>query len=225
MLAECEGFDRPALADTLAQSSVDLGLSLSPTQRNQLLDFLFLLCKWNVVYNLTAIRKPEEMLSRHVLDSLAVVALVRRLAPKSLLDVGSGAGLPGIPIAIVLPEVAVTLVDAVRKKVAFQLQVRGELGLSIHPVHTRVEALTFRKTFDCVISRAFSDLRDLVGSSALKVAPGGVLVAMKAQSPTAEIEQVQRDWRVREVVNLSVPQLDAQRCAVVLERASDAGQG
>ena len=222
-MPECEGFDRPALADRLAQSNVDLGLNLSTTQRNQLLDFLFLLCKWNAVYNLTAIRNPDEMLIRHILDSLAAVAVVRRLAPKSLLDVGSGAGLPGIPIAIALPEVAVTLVDAVRKKIAFQLQVRGELGLSIHSIHTRVEALTFNETFDCVISRAFSDLEDLVSSSAERVAPGGVLVAMKAQSPLAEIEHLPRDWRVREVVNLTVPGLNAPRCAVILERAANVG--
>jgi len=220
VVGDPEGFDRPALSRGLAQGCLQLDLFLTERQQGQLLDYLSLLSKWNAVYNLTAIRKPKDMLSGHVLDSLTVVPLVRQLAPKSLLDVGSGAGLPGIPIAIAVPSIAVTLVDAVRKKVAFQLQVKAELALPITAIHARVEALTIDKTFDCVISRAFSDLKDLVWSSGGRVAPGGVLVAMKGLLPASEIEQLQREWNVRDVVNLSVPEMAAQRCAVVLERAA-----
>ena len=197
-----------------------LGLTLSQAQLNQLLDYLALLQKWNRVYNLTAVRDPQDMLRQHLLDSLAVVpALTRELQHQgktnhtALLDVGAGAGLPGVVIAVCCPDVRVVCVDAVAKKMAFVRQVAVALGLTnLQAVHGRVEQLP--DVYDVVCSRAFASLADFVRWSRHLVAPGGCWMAMKGQRPDAEIAALPADVRVFHVEQLVVPGLDAQRCIV-----------
>lgn len=211
---------RAELAVQLHEGLAALGVSADGAQQDRLLDYLALLEKWNGVYNLTAIRDPQAMLVSHLLDSLAIAPLVARLAVRRLLDVGAGAGLPGIPLAIVLPHLHVDLVDAVQKKVAFQTQVKAQLHLTnVACHHARIEVLTLDNMPDCIVSRAFSELADMVTLTGPVLAPGGVMVAMKGVTPHAEIAALPVGWAVRETLELTVPGLDAQRCAVVLERA------
>jgi 16S rRNA (guanine527-N7)-methyltransferase len=206
--------------DRLRLGLTALGLSLSDQQVRQLLDYQDLLLKWNRVYNLTAVRDPQDMLTHHLLDSLAVVQpLQRRLAQQHpqasarVLDVGSGAGLPGVVIAICCPDIRVTCVDAVAKKVAFIRQAQVALGLArLQGRHARVETLS--ETFDVVCSRAFASLVDFVGGSRQLLADGGCWMAMKGQQPTEEIAALPSDVHVFHVEQLHVPGLDAQRCIV-----------
>ncbi len=214
---------RVQITERLVAGTAELGLSLSDTQHQQLLDYLELLLKWNSVYNLTALRTPEAMLDGHLLDSLAVVPLVRELGPASLIDVGSGAGLPGIPIAIALAGPRVTLIDAVQKKVAFLNQVKSSLGLSIDAIHGRIEDLAGQTRFDTAISRAFASLSKFAGLAGGIVGQGGRLVAMKANDIDAEIEELPPPWRVERVASLKVPQVSTNRCAVVLSRSAPSG--
>ena len=207
------------LRDRLQAGLTALGLRLSPEQQQQLLDYLALLGKWNRVYNLTAVRDGEDMLTHHLLDSLAVVAPLRRAlsdiqtAPPSVLDVGSGGGLPGVVIAIACPEVAVTCVDTVAKKAAFIQQAAAELGLPhLRATHARVENL--REAYDVVTSRAFASLKDFVTWSRSALAPNGVWMAMKGRQPDAEIAELPADVSVFHVEPIAVPGLDAQRCIV-----------
>lgn len=207
------------LRDRLQAGLTALGLSLSPKQQQQLLDYLALLGKWNRVYNLTAVRDGEDMLTHHLLDSLAVVAPLRRAlsdiqtAPPRVLDVGSGGGLPGVVIAIACPEVAVTCVDTVAKKAAFIQQAAAELGLPhLRATHARVENL--REAYDVVTSRAFASLKDFVTWSRSALAPNGVWMAMKGRQPDAEIAELPADVSVFHVEPIAVPGLDAQRCIV-----------
>ena len=196
-----------------------LRLGLSAEQTAQLFQFAQLIQKWNRVYNLTAVRDGEDMLTHHLLDSLAVVAPLRRAlsdiqaAPPRVLDVGSGGGLPGVVIAIACPEVAVTCVDTVAKKAAFIQQAAAELGLShLHATHARVENL--RESYDVVTSRAFASLKDFVTWSRSALAPNGVWMAMKGRQPDAEIAELPADVSVFHVEPIAVPGLDAQRCIV-----------
>lgn len=203
-----------------------LGLDLSEAQRSRLLDFLALLQKWNKVYNLTAVRDPQEMLTHHLLDSLAAVAPLRRHiaqleqggAPRPsvrLLDVGSGGGLPGVVFAICCPEVDVSCVDTVAKKAAFIQQAAGALGLSnLHGIHARVETLT--GPFDVISCRAFAALADFTTWSRLAIAPHGVWLAMKGKHPQDEIAALPADVSVFHVEQLTVPGLQAERCIVWL---------
>lgn len=212
--------DRPALAARLSAGLVALGVNASVAQQECLLDFLMLMSKWNGVYNLTAIRDPHAMLVMHVLDSLAIAPLIERLGVQRLLDVGSGAGLPGIPLAIVLPDLWIDSVDAVQKKIAFQTQAKAELGLvRFQAHHARIEALTLHQKPDCIVSRAFAELDVMVRLCGDQLAQAGVLLAMKGVMPEAEMASLPSGWRVREVVPLTVPDLNAARCAVLLERA------
>ncbi|HSV84729.1 MAG TPA: 16S rRNA (guanine(527)-N(7))-methyltransferase RsmG [Ramlibacter sp.] len=201
---------------TLRSGASQLGLSLSEEQLRQLLTYLDLIAKWNKVYNLTAIRDPEEMLSQHLLDSLAAVPPLRRhLAgrPAHLLDVGSGAGLPGIVIAICCPEVAVDCVDTVGKKAAFIQQAAAQLQLpNLRGLHDRVEKLT--GPYDVICSRAFASLADFVIWSGGALAPDGAWMAMKGKRPDSEIEELPPATDVFHVEQLSVPGLTAERCIV-----------
>lgn len=200
-----------------------LGLVLSDQQVTHLLDYQDLLQKWNRVYNLTAVRDPKDMLTHHLLDSLAVVApLQRQLQARHpgngvrLLDVGSGAGLPGVMIAICCPEIQVACVDAVAKKVAFIRQVQVALGLAgLQAHHARVETLT--GAYDVVCSRAFASLLDFVSGTRHVLAKGGCWLAMKGQEPVEEVAVLPSDVRVFHVEQLQVPELDAQRCIVWME--------
>jgi 16S rRNA (guanine527-N7)-methyltransferase len=196
----------------LAQGLEALHLPLSDDVEKKLLDYVALIGKWNRVYNLTAVRDTEAMLTLHVLDSIAVAP---HLEGESLLDIGSGAGLPGIPLAIVRPKVRVTLLEANQKKSAFQRQAVIELGLpNVEVANARAEDWNAPQAFDAVISRAFADLADFVTLGARFCASGGTLVAMKGAYPAEELERVSA--RVPEVRRLEVPGLAAERHLVVM---------
>ena len=203
-----------------------LALDLSPAQRQALLDYLALLQKWNQVYNLTAVRDPQAMLSHHLLDCLAVVAplhlqlaALAMTAPIRLLDVGSGAGLPGLVLAICLPQLQVDCVDTVAKKASFIQQAALSLGLAnLRGLHARVERLT--AAYHVVSARAFSSLPDLVAGSDKAWLPGGLWMAMKGKTPDEEIQALPTPAQVFHVEPLQVPGLDAQRCIVWMRRAS-----
>ena len=201
---------------TLQSGAAELGLSLSDAQFDQLLGYLALIQKWNKVYNLTAVRDPQEMLTHHLLDSLTAVApLVRHTRGQSakVLDVGSGGGLPGIVLAICRPELDVSCVDTVGKKAAFIQQVAATLKLpNLHGIHARVESLT--GPFDVICCRAFASLPDFVNWSRGALAEHGVWMAMKGKHPQAEIDGLPADVRVFHVEPLTVPGLDAERCMV-----------
>ncbi len=201
-----------------------LALDLSATQRQALLDYLALLQKWNQVYNLTAVRDPQAMLSHHLLDCLAVVAPLRaQLAslaspgPIRLLDVGSGAGLPGLVLAICLPQLQVDCVDTVAKKSSFIQQAALTLGLAnLRGLHARVENLS--AAYQVVSARAFSSLSDLVAGSDKALLPGGLWMAMKGKTPDEEIQALPSQVQAFQVQALQVPGLDAQRCIVWMRR-------
>lgn len=200
----------------------ELGLTLADAQVSQLLDYLELIRKWNKVYNLTAVRQPAEMLTHHLLDSLSVIGPLRRQTqgkPISLLDVGSGAGLPGVVIAICCPETRVDCVDTVAKKAAFVQQVAATLALSnLRGVHDRVENLS--GPYDMVSSRAFASLADFVTWSSGALAEEGVWLAMKGKHPADEIAVLPPEAEVFHVEQLQVPGLDAERCIVWMKRAA-----
>jgi 16S rRNA (guanine527-N7)-methyltransferase len=201
----------------LRQGVAALGLTLSDAQIAQLLGYHALIQKWNKVYNLTAIRDPAEMLTHHLLDSLSIVAPLQRQtsgATVNMLDVGAGAGLPGVVVAICCPQVSVTCVDAVAKKMAFVQQVATELKLpNLKALHSRVEVLTTK--FDVITSRAFATLLDFVtGSKAALKLGTGVWLAMKAKDTSAEVAALPSDVAVFHVEQLAVPGLDAERCIV-----------
>ena len=203
-----------------------LALDLGSAQRQALLDYLVLLQKWNQVYNLTAVRDPQAMLSHHLLDCLAVVAPLRTqlaslavTAPIRLLDVGSGAGLPGLVLAICLPQLQVDCVDTVAKKASFIQQAALNLGLAnLRGLHARVESLTV--AYHVVSARAFSSLPDLVAGSDKALLAGGLWMAMKGKTPDEEIQALPPNAQAFHVEPLQVPGLDAQRCIVWMRRAS-----
>ena len=207
--------------NTLQTGSQQLGVALSEAQTDALIGYLGLLHKWSKVYNLTAVRDPLEMVTLHLLDSLAVVpALLRHLdtpantpAQMRLLDVGSGAGLPGVVIAIACPHIQVTCLDAVAKKAAFVQQVAASLGLAnLRGLHQRIEHMDTAHAVVC--SRAFASLVDFVRGSAKALAPGGVWLALKGKAPTEELSALGPEVDVFHVEQLLVPGLDAQRCLV-----------
>jgi len=200
-----------------------LGLALPDDQQQQLLAYLDLIAKWTRVYNLTAVRDAQEMLTHHLLDSLAVIPPLRRELAKlvlpadrlgfALLDVGSGAGLPGIVIAITCPDVSVTCVDTVAKKAAFIQQVAATLKLpNLKGLHARVESLA--TPYDVVSSRAFASLLDFTSWSQSALAPRGVWMAMKGKHPDQELAALPKSTQVFHVEQLQVPGLDAERCIV-----------
>ncbi len=200
----------------LKAGAAELGLNLSEAQFEQLLGYLALIQKWNKVYNLTAVRDPQEMLTHHLLDSLTAVApLLRHTGGRAarVLDVGSGGGLPGIVLAICRPEIDVRCVDTVAKKAAFIQQVAATLKLpNLHGIHARVERLA--GPFDVICCRAFAALPDFVNWSRGALAEQGVWMAMKGKHPQAEIDGLPPDVRVFHVEPLTVPGLDAERCMV-----------
>ncbi len=205
----------------LQAGAAELGLDLAAAQYEQLLGYLALIQKWNKVYNLTAVRAPQDMLTHHLLDSLTAVApLLRhtRGQPARVLDVGSGGGLPGIVLAICRPELEVSCVDTVAKKAAFIQQVAASLGLPhLRGLHARVESLG--GPFDVVCCRAFAALPDFVAWSRAALAPQGVWMAMKGRHPQPEIAALPADVEVFHVEPLSVPGLAAERCMVWLRPA------
>ena len=203
-----------------------LGLQLSEVQFSQLLSYLSLLQKWNKVYNLTALRLPQEMLTHHLLDSLAVIAPLMRQCelhgldlkgPLPLMDVGSGAGLPGVVIAICCSGVMVHCVDAVAKKMAFVQQVAANLGLkNLRGLHSRVEDVSTKYSVIC--SRAFSSLADFTNVSAHALVPNGIWMAMKGKMPQPELDALPLAVNMFHVEQLQVPGLDADRCIVWMQK-------
>lgn len=215
-----------AWTDRILDAGAKLGLDLSAQQAQLLADYLALIQKWTKVYNLTAVRDPEEMLTHHLFDSLSVIApLQRQLAEMGkreaakLLDVGSGAGLPGVVIAICCPSVKVDCVDTVGKKAAFIQQVAVSLGLkNLRGVHARVESLT--DGYDVVSSRAFASLVDFTTWSRTAVGEGGVWMGMKGKHPADELAALPASVAVFHVEQLVVPGLDAERCIVWMRPVS-----
>jgi len=200
----------------LADGAAQLGLSLSPRTLQLLLAYLALLDKWNQAYNLTAVRDPSAMVSQHVLDCLAVVPYV---SAATVLDVGSGAGLPGIPLALALPNAQVTLLDSSQKKTAFLRQALIELGIDNATVEcVRVERWAPPRLFELVISRALSDLAEFIALAGHLVAPGGTLAAMKGVYPHEELAHLPQGFRLRRAQALHVPGLRAARHLLLLER-------
>jgi 16S rRNA (guanine527-N7)-methyltransferase len=194
-----------------------LGLSLPARAAEQLIGYLDLLKKWNKVYNLTAIRDTAEMVTQHLLDSLAVLPYLPQVS--TLADIGSGAGLPGIPLAIARSETQVVLVEAVNKKASFLQQVKIELDLVNVSIHCgRVEEWVVGSGFDAVISRAFSDLAQFVRLAGGLVGPAGRMYAMKGAYPDAEIAAVPPPWRIAGAPVLKVPGSSGQRHLIILER-------
>ena len=194
------------------------GVVLPPNADDQLAAYLALLAKWNRTYNLTAIREPEQMVTHHVLDALAVLPHLPAAASLSVLDVGSGGGVPGVPLAIARPGWRVVLIDSNHKKGAFLRQAAIELGLAnVDAVTARVEDYVPAAKFDVVIARAFSDLATFVDAGARHLAPGGRLYAMKGVHPHEEIGELPAGIRVVAVPALLVPGLAAARHLVILE--------
>jgi len=216
-------FDRPALGALLRDGAKALALGLSDTQHAKLLDYLALMLTWNVVYNLTAVRDPRQMVTQHLLDAMA--ALPAFAGAARVLDVGSGGGLPGVVLAIwaqeAEPGMQLHLIDTVQKKTAFLTQVKAELQLANMRVHTgRVEKLQVKQKFDVITSRAFAELTDFVTWSGHLLAQGGRLIALKGQAPHDEIARLPADWRVEKLMPLQVPGLDAQRHLVFIGLAN-----
>lgn len=203
------------MTDALTALTAALRLDTNPRQIQALLDYLDLLQRWNATYNLTAVRDPQAMLAQHLADCLAVVRPVQRELPAGrLLDVGSGGGLPGVVLAIMLPTLTVTCVDAVGKKAAFIRQVASTLALpNLHALHARVEKLQ-SEPFDLITSRAFASLADFTALTAPLLAPKGTWAAMKGKQPTAELAALPAGTEVFHVEHLTVPHLDAERCLV-----------
>jgi len=212
-------FDRPALSAVLAEGIDAMQLDVSPAQREKLMDYLALMFKWNAVYNLTSLRDPMQMVTHHLLDSLAAVPAFARA--RNVLDVGSGGGLPGIVLAIVRPDMKVSMIDTVHKKTAFLTQVKAELELANVTVYTaRVEQLQVSDKFDVITSRAFADLSDFVNWSCHLLADGGRYIALKGVAPKDEQERLPADWKVTGLEPLQVPRLGAERHLVFIERST-----
>jgi 16S rRNA (guanine527-N7)-methyltransferase len=201
----------------LERAAAALSVEIADAQAALLERYLDLLEKWNRVYNLTAIRNRSRMVTHHMLDSLAVLP---HLHGPRVLDVGSGAGLPGIPIAIASPALRVTLLEANHKKSAFLTQAVGELRLAnVDVVTERVESWSTAVRFDTIVSRAFAELGEFVSLAGRLLAPEGVIAAMKGVHPFEEIERLPAGFRVREVVRLAVRGLDAERHLVLVGAA------
>lgn len=217
------------LRQQLEQGAAQLGLHLTVEQFDKLMDFLDLLQKWNKVYNLTSVRDPQEMVSLHMLDSLAAVpALQRHVASLGKaagertrqLDVGSGGGLPGVVFAVCCPEVDIDCVDTVAKKAAFLQQVAVSLKLpNLKGIHARVE--TLKGPYEVVSCRAFASLIDFTTWSRRAIADNGIWFAMKGKHPQDEIDALGKDVQVFHVEPLQVPGLDAERCIVWAKPVAD----
>lgn len=216
-------FDRDGLMSILSQGAQDLSLQLSEKQITRLMDYLALLSKWNAVYNLTAVRDPVQMVSQHLLDSLAAVSAFADA--QNVLDVGAGGGLPGIVLAIwaaeAQPAMQISMIDTVHKKTAFLTQVKAELNLTNVQVYTaRVEEWQAPQKFDVITSRAFADLSDFVGWTAHLLAEKGRYIALKGLAPDVEISNLPSTWKTTEVRALHVPTLQAERHLIFIEKAA-----
>jgi len=214
-----KNFDRNALAQVLGEGIAEMQLEVSASQQEQLLDYLALMFKWNSVYNLTSLRDPMQMVTHHLLDSLAAVPAFK--SAKNVLDVGAGGGLPGIVLAIVRPDMKVSMIDTVHKKTAFLTQVKAQLGLANVTVYTmRVEDLQVSDKFDVITSRAFADLSDFVNWSSHLLAEQGSYIALKGVAPQDEQQRLPAEWQVTGVKPLQVPRLGAERHLVLIAKSN-----
>lgn len=199
----------------LLKGAVELEVPLSPLQHDKLMAYLALLQKWNQAYNLSAVRNPRDMVERHLLDSLSVARLIEG---QRLLDVGTGGGLPGIPLAILYPEREIGLLDSAGKKTRFLHQVTSELGLTnVHIRNCRAEAYRPDQLYDGIVSRAFASLNDFTRVCAHLLAPQGRFWAMKGQMPHEELQALESGFELEATHWLRVPGLDAQRCLLVIK--------
>ncbi len=206
-------------AEELARGALELGVEVSPQQQEQLLAYLALLIKWNKAYNLTAVRDPDEMVSRHLLDSLSVVPYIVD-GGDNWLDVGSGGGMPGIPLAILFPERQFTLLDSNGKKTRFLTQVKLELKLAnLQVIHSRVEAFTPEQPFAGIISRAFSSLEDFSNWTRHLGDGQTQWLAMKGVHPDDELQALPADFRLTATHVLKVPGCQGQRHLLILRRS------
>ena len=212
------------LESMLQSGAEEMGIAVSPEQLAQLRHYVELLAKWNKVYNLTAVRDPEEMVFRHILDSLSILPQVSRLVGvgESLIDVGSGPGLPGIPLAIMLPDRKISTLDCVGKKTRFQQQACAEMGINnVTVLNERVEKWQPEQPYDLVMSRAFSSITDMIKGTHHFLKNGGLWLAMKGIYPDSELEELKayrRDISVKESHSLTVAGCEGQRHLVILER-------
>lgn len=210
-------FDAAALARILAEGIDEMGLAVTPAQQEQLMGYLQLMHKWNAVYNLTSLRDPVQMVTHHLLDSLAAVPAFADA--RNVLDVGAGGGLPGIVLAICRPDMRVSMIDTVHKKTAFLTQVKAQLGLANASVYTmKVQDLAVSDKFDVITSRAFADLSDFVNWSGHLLAQGGQFIALKGTAPSEERERLPQEWEVKRLQPLQVPKLGAERHLVFIQR-------
>lgn len=201
------------LAIDLSEGLAQLGINVSSEAEHKLIQYVMLLQKWNKVYNLTAIRNPQQMVSGHLLDSLAVLPY---LWPRRWLDVGCGAGLPGVVLAIARPEWSFTLLDSNSKKTSFVQQVSIELGLKNIEVHCgRIEDFQVEIKFDGIISRAFAESAEFISLTRHLLQDNGRWAAMKG-APEQELQRLPKDIQLERIIPLLVPKLDAARCLVVL---------
>lgn len=206
-----------SLLQSLHEGLAEMGLEIPEARANRMLDYLDILAKWNRIYNLTAVRKTEQMLTRHLLDSLAILPYVR---PGRIIDVGSGAGLPGIPLALAMPESEFVLLDSNSKKTRFMQQAKADLQLdNLEVVHERVEDYRPEARFDTVVSRAYSSLSGMLESTAHLLKEDGINLAMKGVYPLAELDAIPEGYELVGVEQLHVPGLDADRHVVIIKRA------
>ncbi len=202
---------------TLESGCQALSLELTDTQRAALVGYVLLMDKWNKAYNLTSVRDPQQMMIRHVLDSLAVAP---HLTAETVIDVGTGPGLPGIPLAIAKPDTAFTLLDSLGKRVRFLKQCVYELKLgNVTPVQSRVEAHSPDVPYDVVLSRAFASLKDMLHWCAHLVDSKGKFLALKGQFPQSEIEEVSNHFQIENSISLQVPEQDGERHLVFISKA------
>lgn len=206
-------------AEELRRGAAELGVALSARQEEQLLAYLALLIKWNKAYNLTAVRDPDEMVSRHLLDSLSVVPYVQDVAGDNWLDVGSGGGMPGVPLAIVFPQKRFTLLDSNGKKTRFLTQVKLELGLNnLEVIHSRVESYQPDQPFSGISSRAFSALQDFAAWTRHLSSVDTRWLAMKGVQPDDELQALPEDFQLEACHLLKVPGCQGQRHLLILRR-------
>jgi 16S rRNA (guanine527-N7)-methyltransferase len=206
--------DRESLRQRLCAGISELGLAFDEAAIERLLAYVELLERWNAAYNLTAVRDPAEMVTRHLIDSLAIVPHVQGA---TLADLGSGAGLPGIPLAIAAPEREILLVDSNGKKARFLREAVRRLGLPrVRVAESRVENV--EGSFDCITARAFASLAEMLGWGGHLLAPDGTWLALKGRFPQEELAAVPADFRVEDVIALRVPGLDAERHLVIIKR-------
>lgn len=203
-----------SLLDKLAEGLTALPLDLNTADQNRLIDFIHLLVKWNRAYNLTAVRQPEQMVVRHLLDSLVIGPY---LQGNRVLDAGTGAGLPGIPLALAYPDHHFTLLDSNGKKIRFVTQAVAELGLAnVDVIQSRVEAFQPGSRFDTITARAYASIEELVSQTTHLLADGGQYLVMKGVYPVAEVEAMPTGYRIEATHQLNVPKLDAERHLLIV---------